>query len=254
MKKPRSLTISKVLNYCLTPKIRVTVVFFAFSSLFVNAQTIENVKATFTGGKVTVSYDLVRADPNQEFELTLYSSHNNFVSSLKTVSGDVGKNIKPGTGKRIEWDALAELGTFKGEITFRVKGEPVYKNISFINPNSGVALRRGKTSTLKWEGGNPNQNIRIDLYKGDQRIAAVGETKNNGQYRWKLPGDLEKGNDYLLKATSGSHPAQSQQFRIRSKVPMFLKIAPLAAVGAVIALWPRDPDKPNNLPAPPEPK
>src|SRR6266850_4032298 len=82
------------------------------------SQSIENVKASFRDGKVTVVYDLTGGKPNQKYSLQLFGSHNNFNSPLTQVSGDVGQNIGSGKEKKIEWNAKLELDEFKGNIAF----------------------------------------------------------------------------------------------------------------------------------------
>lgn len=204
-----------------------------WSSTF--GQAIENVTATFTGGKVNVSYDLVRTKENQLFSIDLYSSHNNFTSPLNQVSGDVGKNVKPGNGKRIEWNASAELtSAYKGELTFRIKAEPIAITLAFKSPAAGGSVKKGKQAQVQWEGGS-SDNVRIELYKGNERVSTIGETRNSGQYTWSVPKDLEKGS-YTLKVTSGKENATSGVFLVKSKPPVLIIAGSALVVGGLIAI------------------
>lgn len=81
------------------------------------AQKIENIRAEAAADKILVTYDLVPGEADETYTISLYASHNNFRTPLARVRGDVGAGVKPGKGKRIEWDAKAEMGPFKGELT-----------------------------------------------------------------------------------------------------------------------------------------
>src|SRR5258706_12104077 len=95
------------------------------------AQSIQNVKATFQDGKATIVYDLTSGKTNQKYSLELFSSHNNFSTPLASLSGDIGKSITSGTGKKIIWNAAEELGEYHGDITFRVKGSLIIAPFAF---------------------------------------------------------------------------------------------------------------------------
>ena len=221
------------------------------------AQSIQNVKASYANSKVTVVYDIAGASQNQQFNLDLYASHDNFLKPLRNVSGDVGKNIAGGVAKQIEWDIAAELGEFTGQITFRIKGDPVPIAWAFKNPTTGGFVRRGKSSAVQWEGGLKDQTVRLELFKDSARVASLGEVKNSGQHAWDVPKDLDKG-VYSLKLTSGTESAQSVPFQVKAKIPLYLKIIPFAVVGAIIVFWPEDPPPPpppsQDLPGAPGPK
>jgi hypothetical protein len=222
---------------------------------YCQAQSIQNVRASFANGKVTVVYDLTGAGQGQQFNLDLYASHDNFLKPLKQVSGDIGKNVSGGTTKRIEWDAAAELGAFSGQITFRIKGDPVPVAWAFKNPADGSSVRRGKSSTIQWEGGLKNQTVRLELLKDSKQVLAVGEMTNSGEYIWAVPKDLKTG-EYTVKLSAGQESAQSAPFRVKAKVPLILKVTPLVVAGLVIILWPENPPPPpptQDLPAAPGP-
>lgn len=208
------------------------------------AQRIENVKATLENDKVIITYDVTGVTSGQRFKAQLYSSHNNFASPLFRVSGDVGE-ITPGTGKKIEWDAKSELVTFSGDVTFEVRGHPVTlevraveekKSWSFKNPTDGSSVRRGTNFTIEWTGGTASENIRLDLMRDGKVLQKLSDLKNNGSFSWSVPKDLEKGVGYQLKVSSGSEGVTSPVFVIKNKFPLWLKIAPVVVAGGVIAI------------------
>ena len=198
------------------------------------SQSIENVRASFADGKVTIAYDLLRTDPNQTYFVEVSGSHNNYSSPLKTVSGDVGANIKGGSGKKIIWDAKAELVTYKGEITFRVKGNPVAAWV-FKTPTEGGSIRRGKSTTIQWEGGSPQQPVTVELYKGSEKVETLAQGNAGTSYTWLVPKDFEKGN-YSIKLSAGGQNISSGTFSVKAKIPLLLKVLPVAVIGGLAAV------------------
>ena len=219
------------------------------------AQSIQNVKATPQDGKVIVLYDLIGGKPEQKYTIDLFASHNNFSAPLTEVSGDVGKNITPGTGKKIIWDAALELTTYKGDITFKVKGEAITLPFAFKKPAKGGSVRRGKNTSVEWEGGKPTQHIKLELYKGTELVNSIAETGNTGQYNWSIPKKTSKGS-YTLKLNAGQETVNSQPFKIKSKIPFIVKMLPVVVVGGVVAVFVfrcGDCSTSNDLPIAPDP-
>lgn len=231
------------------------------AGMSLQAQTIQNVKASFQDGKAFVTYDLIGGKAGQKYAFDLYSSHNNYITPLRRVVGDIGKNIDLGTDKKIEWDAAGELGAFKGDITFKVRGEPIAMAFSFKTPAEGGFVRRGKTTVVQWDGGKQDQNVQLELFEGSERIQSFAETKNNGSYTWELPKDMKMGS-YTLKLKAGQETTQSGAFTVKSKIPMLLKLAPILVLAGVAAALSGGgggggtvtPEKSSDLPAAPGPK
>lgn len=186
---------------------------FAFGLMCfgIKAQTIQHVKAVFLDGKVTVTYDLIGGKSNQKFALDLYGSHNNFSKPLAKVSGDVGKNITPGVGKKIIWEAAQEFSTYRNDITFKIKGEAMPLPLVIKNP-AGGKLKRGKKTVITWEGGKPTQNVKLELYKGAELINTIAETSNAGQYSWNIPKKQSNG-IYTLKLSAGQEVISSNPLK-----------------------------------------
>lgn len=221
------------------------------SMCWAHAQTIENVRSSFQNKKVTIVYDIVGAKAGQEFNIQVFSSHNGFATPLTYLSGDVGHGVKPGVSKKIEWDVQGELKNFSGEITLDVRAEIVMAWL-FVQPKSGTGfVRRGKDFVIMWQGGVSTDNVKLEyIYEG--KTITIGESKNTGQLTWSVPADLTKGAGYELRLTSGGH-STTENFLVKSKLPLLLKLSPIALVGiGAIFLIPK-PEKNNPLPEPPDP-
>ena len=226
------------------------------STLSIQAQTIQNVSAAFTDGKVTITYDLLGGNAKRKYKIALVSSHNNFTSPLNRVTGDVGENITSGSGKTIIWNATEELIKYNGQITFKVRGEMLSMPFTFISPTSAKGVRRGKTTLIQWEGGLPNQNVRLEIYSAGTKVADIGETKNTDEYTWSIPKDFQKGKEYTLKITDNTQSGTSDLFAVKPKVPLLLKLSPIVVGAAIIPFLlggGEDSQPPNDLKLPAAP-
>lgn len=242
------------------------------------AQSIQNVHVVVMGDNVNITYDLVSQNQNQLFELRLYASYNNFTAPLTKVSGEIGQNIKPGLYKLIIWRAAEELTNYKGDITFKVRGsvtgevQPVEVTppppvetppaLNVINPRSGSSFKVGRSVPLQWNGGFQNENIKIELFKGQMMMRNIGTSPNNGNFNWTVPQDI-KGSDFRIKLFNLNRPESavfSGGFKIKGKMSMLVKIGipVLALGGAAAALLSggdggggNGPPPPDRLPDPP---
>ncbi|HOO08932.1 MAG TPA: Ser-Thr-rich GPI-anchored membrane family protein [Cyclobacteriaceae bacterium] len=233
-----------------------TVCSLAFFGFFpATAQSVENVVAEARqNGKVAITYDLIGNPDTERFKVSVYSSYNGYAAPLKNISGDIATDysLVPGKGKKIEWDAAAELGTYNGELAFEVRAE-AYRFLRISKPAEGKSVRRGATTTLRWTGGHPTEKIKIELLKEGRVVSNIGEVGNSGTYDWPVPKEMVKGKGYTLRFTGSSSPVASGPFSIGARYPMALKVAlPAAVVFGAIVLLKKGGDG-GPLPVPPEP-
>ncbi|MDZ7647632.1 MAG: hypothetical protein U5K54_10915 [Cytophagales bacterium] len=209
-----------------------------FSFLATAAQNITIKKVELAGEKIIVHYDLEDGNPNNEYKLDLFSSADNFVSPLTKVSGDVGDEIKPGTGRKIEWNVREELGGYKGRLSLEIRGKVYVPFIRLQNFDAAKSYKRGKSYSLAWKPGNTNP-INIELYKGGQRISGEMNQPNNGGHTFYVPAQAKKGNDYRIKITdtkSSEDILFTSDFKVKPKVPLALKVLPIVALGGAAAV------------------
>ena len=131
------------------------------------AQKIDNLKAVLNGDEIIITYDLTSTNAVDKFDVSIYSTHNNFSVQLQQLSGDVGRNIGVGTGKKIIWYAKNELGNFKGEISFEIRAEVL---AGLIQTNQFASAKRGKSIPITWSGGSASQDVKIELIKAVKEI------------------------------------------------------------------------------------
>lgn len=207
------------------------------ASVCASAQKVTIKRVELAGEKIIVHYDLEDSNPNNEYQINLYSSQSNFNTALTKVKGDVGNEVKAGTDKKIEWSIREELGPYKGKIALEVRGKQFVPVAKFTNITSSTKLKRGKNHTITWKPGNSNP-VTIEFLNGGQQINAQANQPNNGSYTLFISKHQSKGKDYIVRITDSRNSqdvATSQPFAITPKIPLLLKIAPVLALGGVIA-------------------
>ena len=215
------------------------------------SQKLENLKAEVTGEKIIVTYDITGSQPDDSYNISLYSSQDKYTAPLTLVTGDVGKKIKEGKNKRIEWDAPSEFNGIKGTLLFEVHAELVAK---LTLQNSIDHVRRGKIAPITWRGGDQHTSVKIELVKGNEVMGVMGTIKDKRTFDWKIPTHQKTGKNYHLRLTNGKESVSSKTFSIQPKIPVVVKAVPVVGVGvAAFFLLSGEKDKgPTELATPPD--
>ena len=226
--------------------------FFVSVTLSSQAQTLENIRTSYNGEKVFITYDLNYPEITQKFNLTLYSSYDNYIKPVTGVSGSIN-GVAPGKGLRIVWDAKSVLpADFDKEVTFRLKAAPALKLT--INPLEHAAYRRGKNINVGWAGGSPNDKVNIELVQKNIVYKLLAENEDNDQaFVGKIPKKLKIGKDYIVRLKNAKDTLEvsnSQPFTLKTRIPLLLKALPVVAAGVIILLT-RPKDNDDVLPGPP---
>ena len=142
------------------------------------------------------------------------------------------------------------MGDFKGNLSIRIRARLV-PIISFENilPN----LKRGKVNEITWTPGTSQENIKFELYKGNELVNDLGQVPNTGAWNWTIPKSQKIGKGFRFKAIALNKSVYSADFRISPKIPMLLKILPIAGVlGGLVAILAGGKDAPedNTIPLP----
>lgn len=240
--------------------------FFLFLGLLANsamAQRIVNLKTTLVGEIIEITYDLLDDKGDQTFDLQFFSSHDSYASPLINITGDVGEEITPGTGKKAIWDAKKELGAYKGEIYIEVRGIVTPPFVRILTPNAGDKFKPGKIMEIQWDT-EITGNMNIDLYRNGNRISEVTNSANGGSYTWLLGKTVPKEEGYYLVFTNNNKPGravESQQFVVAKGLPIWAVVAGVAVVGGVVGVVisgqdggeDPDPNTPEDIPNPIKP-
>jgi hypothetical protein len=199
------------------------------------AQKVTIKRVELAGEKIIVHYDLEDSNPNNEYQILLYSSQSNFNTALTKVKGDVGNEVKPGSDRKIEWSIREELGPYKGRLSLEVRGKQFVPVAKFTNIKATTKMKRGKNHTITWKPGNSNP-VTVEFLNGGQQINAVANQPNNGSYTLFISKHQSKGKDYIIRITDSRNSqdvAISQPFAVTPKIPLLLKIVPVLAIGGV---------------------
>ena len=209
-----------------------TALIFLLAPFFLLAQEISDFTYRLVEGNIEISYTL-DGQSSDRFVVKLYSSLDGFNEPLKLVSGDIGADISPGTGKKVIWDGKAELGEFKGSLSLRLKTRLI-PFISFTL-EEGRKIKMGKTNVIGWRG--EAQNLKLELYSGDKKVGDIGQAKTGSTYNWQIPKkSYDKGENYRIRGTANGRETYSSVFKLSNKLPVYIYIIPVAVIGGVVAI------------------
>ena len=210
------------------------------------SQTVENVKTSFDGEKVIITYDLVHTDATQKFNISVYSSHDDYQKPLSILRGAVGDNVLPGKGNRVIWDANDELPSdFNKEISVRVIATKVAPAVVAIKlsmkPFDKNIYKKGRVLEIKWLGGNTSDKINLQLLRDNEvKLDIAREIGNNQHFTWLIPQKTSSGKNYVIRISDAASPTElsnSQFIQIKPRTPLIVKVLPFLAVGgAILAL------------------
>lgn len=201
------------------------------------AQNVTITKVELAGEKIVVYYDLEDSNSSNEYRLNLYASKDNFSAPLTKVSGDIGAEIKPGNGKKVEWKLIEEFGAYKGRISLELRGKVYIAFAKLRNFDAEKSFKRGKQYDILWKAGSTNP-ISVELFKGNQRIQGEMSHPNNGSYTLSIPANATPGKDYRLKIADSKNSDDviyTPFFKVSRKVPLLVKVIPLLAIAGGVA-------------------
>ena len=204
---------------------------FIFSANLVSAQAFEITALEQTSENLIVHYNLMDTTANRTYTVFLYK---NGTEPLKKVKGDVGISVKPGVNNRITWSAKEELGAdFKGSLELEVRGKVYVPFLEFEGFPEGKKVRRGKSYFYSWEGSSRSKILNFDLYKGDHLEYALPEVANTGGAELIIPTSVKPGR-YKFIVTDAKNKdlvVESPEIIIKPKLPLPVKLIPLALAG-----------------------
>jgi hypothetical protein len=120
MKYPRFLFSAIILTF----------LFSIFSNISRSQSTdnIGNVDYRFEGSKLLVSYDIIKSNPDEVYEIWLEVTTASGEKIMPvTVFGDIKKGVVPGRKRTIIWDTHADDVVLGEGFTVKVLGEPVIR-------------------------------------------------------------------------------------------------------------------------------
>ena len=221
------------------------------------AQNLEIKHTEFKENKLLVHYALTDSIAGRSFTVRLYSSKDNFLNPLEAVSGDVGLEENPGPDNTIVWDVQKEFGpSYEGKISLEIRSRIFIPFINSESINQYKVFRRGRKYNITWTGGSPQNVLVFDVYKGERKMASFPNLANVGHYALEFPLHIRPGKGYRFKISDAKNKEDivfTNQFRIKRKFPLILKIIPTIIVGTTLYLLLKPKAVVPNLPANPDP-
>lgn len=230
---------------------------FCAAGLSARAQEFTIKKVEITPEALSVYYDLIDTARAHVYTVTVFSSKDNFLNPLQKVKGDVGLEVRPGLNRKVVWNAKEELGpSFKGEVELEVRGRVYVPFIKFNDFSEGRAFKRGKATAITWAGGTRQNILNFRLYKGEELVTVIPNIANSGNHELTIPISVKPGSGYHFVVADSKNRDQmmiTPKFTVRRKVPLLVKVVPMALLGASIPLLipepgPKELDNPSDPP------
>ena len=177
------------------------------------------------------------------------------------VKEDVGIAVQPGQNLKIVWSAKEELGPdFNGSIELEVRGKVYVPFLKLEGFPEDKVVRRGKSYFYSWEGSSRSKILNFDLYQDGELKYSLPEVANTGGAELIIPTSVKTGRyTFLISDTKNKDlTIESPTLIVKPKVPFYLKVLPVALIGASYPFWPEggntnpDPEA-NFLDTPPDP-
>jgi len=186
------------------------------------AAEVTNLKVGQSGDKGFATYDLAGKVGEREAEVvvTLTINGEKYSADKLTLSGDFGKKVKTGVGRRIVWDILSDIPTgFDGEVVWNVDATslpqtPAAQNDVISAASTPGSLEkthpfefsektvRDKNTGLVWlrnisRGGKPTGMMNARSYALSLKKEKLGDCTE-----WRLPGagEMSRIVSYAQKA------------------------------------------------------
>jgi len=161
------------------------------------AAEVINLKVGQSGDKGFATFDLSGKVGEREAEVfvTLTINGEKYTADKLTLTGDLGKKVKTGVGKRIVWDILADIPTgFDGEVVWNVdtvSSSPTVAGTSLPQASSDSPFEfkelvaRDKSTGLLWLRKISNESISLSKARGVAHKLKVEKFASCSD--WQLP-------------------------------------------------------------------
>ena len=174
-------------------------------SLNISGQTeplITTPSVSFLDNQLLIDFGITNAKPSDHFYVWLeITCHSGAVLEPKSLSGDIGENIKAGPGKQIIWDLGKDNIRINEEIFVQVKAEKMIKDF-----NKGTAILLSAAvpglGQSRVYGGKPVWIAGIAAYGCLVSSVALNRIAYNEYQDYKMITELQDRNELYDKVQS----------------------------------------------------
>jgi hypothetical protein len=135
------------------------------------------------------------------------------------------------------WNAKQELGaSFDGKVSIELRARPY---IPFLRFDAIDKIKKGKPTDITWRGGTPQNILNFELWRKGKKVYVNPNVPNAQFTKIEIPRSVKPGGGYTFRVIDSKNKdlaIETAPFRVKSKIPLFAKILPIIAVGAVISL------------------
>ena len=172
-------------------------------------EEVENVRMEQVDNDVYIYYDL--SGDSEKYNVTVRGSSDggrNYRLSMKTVSGDVGKEVRPGSGKEIIWKALKDAGELEGdEFVFEVEA------VSGLEDELGISVLRLTSEIARRFNIRKAKGIIVVAVKSDSKAFEAG----------LVAGDIIKEINRVGINTADEYHGQIEKIKKGESIAMLIK-------------------------------
>jgi hypothetical protein len=187
---------------------------------------------------VYLIYDLQDTTRGRYYTINVYSSMDNFINPLKSISGDWGLEVLPGNNRKLVINAKEEFGADLNEkLAFELRAKVYIPFIRLEGFNHFQKFKRVKHYDVHWTGGRSRNILNFELYKGEKKIHTFSGIANQGKYSLLFPANTKPGKNYHFRITDSKNKDEiviTRTFAIRRKVPLIFKAVPAVTAGVVL--------------------
>ena len=183
-------------------------IFFSLIAAFVvisgNAQVISNIRAEILADELYIYYDLENDDASIIYNISVYTSANEYSKPLKFVRGDVGVGVSSGKSKKVTWEYKKDGYNPMAGLDYKIKAitSSEMEKLKSDDIVLKTEYKAGKTISFSLNNKEIIANPIIQLYMGTvlvQKLEYKVNKKNT--YKCYLPKIARKGK-YRIKISS----------------------------------------------------
>ena len=207
-----------------------------------HAQDLKITEVFRQGDFVHIVYDLYDTDVTHKYQISLYSSLDDYVVPLTAVEGAIGVDIAIGGNKEVIWNVRKEYGdAFQDVVSLELKGKLYIPFVTLNDFEDFKEIKRDRPYLITWQAGRGSNVLTWDLYNSDnEKVHTFTNVANAGEYEMIIPRDVKPGKGYSIRISDQNNKEDlviTPTFELKRKIPLYVpSTASGITLGAVFFL------------------